>query len=224
MTGLVITGVIVGLIVLLLLSSLVLRVDITDEVRIKAGMLGIYRDLLSPEKEQKDAQKKKHKKEKKSKRSEKKSKSHKKSDQERKKPKKDFTETVYFVLDLLQAMFSPVKFILRHIRLTNLRLHISIGGEDASNTALTFAGISTAVHNTIAVLKSHIVVRIQEVDIQPDFSAQKTVQDIQFCVRLRLVIIIAGGVGILYNMAKSTFAGNRRGKNKKGKSAQPQGG
>lgn len=223
-TALLIIGGILLLIMLLLCSHLVVQVRLTKALRIKVGILGIYVTLISPEKAHKKAaakaretpkqKEKREQKERKKEQKKERKQALKASSRSKKKtfrnnriteaqtapPPKTFPETVSFVLDLIRAVLPPVGGMLRHFKLTNLDLNISVGGQDAAKTALTFVKISTAVHQTCAILATQIHVQIKQIDIRPNFCSEKIQQDISFSLNIRLIRIIVGGLVILYNV------------------------
>lgn len=216
------------LLLLLLCSHLVLKVTLTDALRLKIGMLGIYVTVLSPEKtaralkalqqespekkkkreqkEQRKADKKRQKQQRKQARkvaaqsAKRRSRKQKLADATAAPPPKSFPETVSFVLEFLRALLPPVGKMLRHLKMTNLAIYISVGGQDAAKTALSFVKMSAAVHQTCALLASQMTVEIHEIDIRPNFCSEQTQQDLSFAVKIRPIRIIIGGVGILYNV------------------------
>lgn len=207
MTALIVIGAILVFFALLFSFSVTLYVRWTDALRLKVGIFGLRFDVMSPEKDEKDALREKQSR---PKRVHAKKKS---SSQKKKKPSPDtkkevhsFSETVELVLGLIRSVFSPVTFILRHLRITDLSVWVKVGQEDADQTALTYAGIGIAVHDTVAFLKSLIPVQIKKIEIVPDFVSGETVQDVSFRVKLRLGIIIAGLLGMLFYVIKDLLS------------------
>lgn len=113
-------------------------------------------------------------------------------------PKRDFTQTVYFVLDLIRAMLPPVKELMSHLRITRLKVWISVGEEEADQTAYAYAAVNTAVYNTLALLKSLIRVKVQKIEVFADFVTGETKQAYSFRVKLRVCHLLFAAVRMLF--------------------------
>lgn len=210
-----VVGIIIAVLALLLSFSVTLYVSISDAVRIKVGMFGIKFDVKSPEHDLKAAAKEAEKlekeeqnalKKKKKKGGGKKKKTAAKSGSAGKQEEKDsFSDTVFLILNLIKSVFSPSLFVLRHTRLAGVYLDMAVGTESADKTALTYAGIGIAVSNTLAFLKSQIKVRVKHCSIRPDFTSDHITQQTHFKVKIRLGVIIWGGLGMLTNIIRSMF-------------------
>lgn len=213
MKALLIIGIIILVFAVLLSFSATLYVSITDVVRMKAGAFGLRFDIRSPERDAKLALKETERLEKKEERALKKKKRKKKKAKNGRTPAKEghpkkeeaFSDTVFLILNIIKSIFEPSKFVLRHTRLTGLCFDMSVGTDSADKTALTYAGIGIAVNNTLALLKSQIKVTVKRFSLRPDFTAEHITQDIRFKVKVRLGVIIAGGLGMLINMIKNVF-------------------
>ncbi len=113
-------------------------------------------------------------------------------------PKKDFAQTVYFALDLIKALLPPAVDLLSHLRITRLKVFISVGEEEADQTAYAYAAVNTAVYNTLAMLKSLILVKVEKIEIFADFVTGETRQFYSFRVKLRICHLLAAAVRMLF--------------------------
>lgn len=192
MTALIVIGSIILIIALLLSFSLTVYVRITDEVQIKIGAFG-YKHKLKLEEKGKTPKAKKVKKDKSK---------HKKTDKETLKKKKvtekTFGETVELVLSLIKSALKPLGNLLTHIRITNLSLYMTICGEHADETALSYGQLSAAIYNLLGHLDNLITLKIKTIDIVPDFVSDEAIYNIYFKVKIRFAVIIGAGLRILY--------------------------
>ncbi len=220
MTGLIIFLSIILFFVLLFISSITVYVNYSDELSVKIGFLGIkFYDLFSDEEKDEDEDKniisdKKtpHTKDEKSITEDEKAPS---KENEEKNPnppnptkgetlkKNDFSETVTLVLEVIKTTFPKIKNMLLKIRITAVNIDMKVGQEDAYDTAMSYSYYSMGVYQTIAVLKSNIIVKIKKISITPDFTNHEVVSNISFKVKIRLYVILFGIVGILVNIIKN---------------------
>lgn len=119
-------------------------------------------------------------------------------------PKRDFSETVYFALDLLKALLPPAEELLSHVRITRLKVFISAGMEEADQTAYAYAAANTAVYYTLSVLKSLIRVKVKKIEIFADFVTGETRQFYSFCVKLRVCHLVLAAVRMLFRFLGMT--------------------
>ena len=193
--GWIIFGCITGLFAGLLSLSLVFTVHYSDEFLVSVGVGRWKYGLLVTDEEKKIREARKAEKE-----SRKKRKTAKKASppakkkrvvQPGKKPEKgNVKETVQIVWDLIRSVSRPLPFLLKHFRLTNLEVCITVGGEDAAETALTYGKLCAVVHGSLAALKSMMCVRTKRVDIFCDFCGGETWQQIDFKLKIRLGILL----------------------------------
>lgn len=197
MTAIYVIGAVLGVLVLLLSCSLTLYVDIAEEIDIRLGIFGLrFRwDKLFHEREQKPKRRKKKPKKQ-------------KSSEEKpapKKTKKKLTDQIHMVLEIVKSVIAPTKYMLRHVRVTRICAKVTIGEEDADETAMTYAAVSTAVYDTLALLKTLIRVKVKQIDIRPDFVTGEWEYEISGKVKIRLFIILFGAVGMISNLIGNTL-------------------
>lgn len=109
-----------------------------------------------------------------------------------------FTATVKEVVALLRRCFPNAKYLLRHLRFRRVTIAINVGAQDAYTTAIRYGQIQAGVNTTLGLLAGYGAdVKLNAVCIQPDFVTGEFRQWISFRVKLRLGVIIIGGLGIL---------------------------
>lgn len=109
-----------------------------------------------------------------------------------------FTTTVKEVVALLRRCFPNAKYLLRHLRFRRVTIAINVGAQDAYTTAIRYGQVQAGVNTTLGLLAGYGAdVKLNAVCIQPDFVTGEFRQWISFRVKLRLGVIIIGGLGIL---------------------------
>ena len=109
-----------------------------------------------------------------------------------------FTATVKEIIALIRRCFPNAKYLLRHLRFRRVVIAVNVGAEDANTTAIRYGQVQAGVNTTLGLLAGYGAdIQLQAVCIKPDFITGEFRQWISFRVKLRLGVIIVGGVGIL---------------------------
>lgn len=117
---------------------------------------------------------------------------------------RDLKETVYFILKQIKAVLPPIGFLMKHLRITGLKVFMSVGGEDASHTALNYAAAGSGIYSLIAGLKSFMTVRVKKIELYADFVTGETHQDIAFKIKLRLGLILIAAFSMIIKYVANT--------------------
>ena len=117
-------------------------------------------------------------------------------------------ETVQIVLDLIRSVAKPLGDLLKKSRVTDLRLTLRVGGEDAAEIALNYGKLCGVVYGSLAALQNFIRVRVKKLDLSCDFCSEKTEQEIDFKLKVRvgsvLRALIRMGIRFLAHTYKRT--------------------
>lgn len=186
MTALWIIGGIILLIALLLLLSVTVYVKIGETVQVKIGACGL-RFTVFPSKE----------KEKKGKKPEK----PKAAVPEEKAGARSFSETAAFAVAILKAVVPGAVGLVRKIRVTRMRVFLSVGAEDADTAAVRYGQTCAGVYGVLACIDKAMTLKVKEVNVVPDFVTGEVRYDISFCAKLRIGSAAAAALGILFKLA-----------------------
>ena len=180
---------------LLLSGSATVYVSIRDEVKISVGAFGYRRAVdLAGDKPEKPKKKKK-----------KPQKQAAPPEKPREKPgKKTFGETVEFAKQMLASVLPGVKTLAGRLRLTDLRLYMTVAEDDADRTAIEYGAVSAGIYTLLGALDSTLTLKVKSVDILPDFVTGEPVYDISFKVKLRLIHILCAGAGMFVRLIGNT--------------------
>ena len=220
-----------ALIALLLLLPLSARIGYDGDVTLSAGALGIYLRILpkkrktvrlgrfSPKNYQKLLDAERRKEEKKllaaSKKAEKKRSADEaaKRDRDKRLPPAEVSDEPSMIRVLIGIAGEVLGRFFGRLRVKVLRLHITVGGSDASKTALTYGFVSQGVAYLLELIRQKTKaspVRAASVSVTPDFLAAKTTADVEIRFSLRLIDLIAVGISALLLFLKEKSAGTPR--------------
>lgn len=188
--GWIIFGCILAVLIGILCLDLTFTVHYSEAFLISVGVGPFKYGLLVTEEEKaKREAKKKQKEAKKKKPAPKKAEPGKKKKvkQPEKKPEKgNINETVQIVLDLIRSVAKPLGDLLKKSRVTDLRLTLRVGGEDAAEIALNYGKLCGVVYGSLAALQNFIRVRVKEAGSFLRLRSEKTEQEIDFKLKVRV--------------------------------------
>lgn len=192
MTALWIIGGIVLLIVLLMMVSVTVYVKIDEAVRIKVGALGIRFAVFPARKKEKPLKTKKKKKEKPAKPQ--------KPTPEKTANERSLGDTISFAVSLLQTIVPGTVKLVRKIRITRMRIFLSVGAEDADTAAVRYGQTCMGLYSLLACVDKAMTLKVKDVSVTPDFVTGGTQYDISFCAKLRIGSAVSSALGILFKL------------------------
>ncbi|MFZ2538152.1 MAG: DUF2953 domain-containing protein [Oscillospiraceae bacterium] len=184
---------------ILLAFSITIYVKITDEVSILVGAFG-YKQSIDFDKDDAEEKEKTKKKKKSSKLDDA---SKKVSD--KKANEKSLSQTLDFAITLIKSIFPNSMRMLKHIRITSLKLCMTVACEDADQTAIAYGVATASIHTLLGVLDNTFKLNIKSVDIAPDFVSGEAKYDISFKVKLRFVHMLFASIGIIVKIIVNTM-------------------
>lgn len=131
---------------------------------------------------------------------------------EEKKPKKKISlEDIFEVLKLaLDSLGKPLKKILKRTFFAHLALRISVGGEDAAKTAISFGLINIAVGNALGWLDTAFTLKKpDDINITADFQSEETKVDCYCEISLVAAAALAFVFTFIGRAIKYYFTHNR---------------
>lgn len=114
----------------------------------------------------------------------------------------DISETIEFVKQLIKSASKPVKRLISHIKVNKFTLLITVGGEDAAQTAMNYGKINWIVYTAIAVLYEAVKLDVKKIDITADFNSGKTEYELLCKVKLRLGTALCCIIWLLFRLLK----------------------
>lgn len=137
-----------------------------------------------------------------------KSQSHKKRPSKQVKEKieeKTWGETFFLIVDIIQAVVRPTKFMLRQIQITGFSLRAIIGGEEPDETAIRFGYWNAAVYGGLATLRNFFRVKCKKINIAVDFTAPETQVWAEGILKIRVFVVVFAAVRMFFNILVNTF-------------------
>ena len=202
MVGWIIFGSILLLFCILLSLSITFRVWYDDDLTITVGV-GKFRYTLLPVSDEEEKDVKKGSKAAKKGIQKEQKKANPKA--EKKIEKGDIKETVFLVLDIIKSVWLPFKDLMKRVRITALSIDITVGGEDAAETAVLYGKISAFVYGGLAALRNLMTVKVNRVTITCNFLQDHTEQTVFFKVKIRILSAIWAGLRMGWGILVNTF-------------------
>lgn len=198
---------------LILSFSLTAYVHITDHVDLSIGIFGYRRRILpmeeqeeSPEEEEKQAEAKKAGKKARKKRKKNAELAKKAKELDEESPtERTMGKTVELILMMVKSILPGTTKLLSHLRITRLRLYMTVATDEADQTAITYGAVSAGIYNLLAILDQAFTLRVKSVDVVPDFVTGEAVYDISLRAKLRLGTILGAGIGIFFKIVGNTI-------------------
>lgn len=188
--------------------SLVFKVAIKEEVVLKIGAFGFYKeiDFEAEDDEEDEETLKKAQKKKKSKTN-----AHRKKTTE-----KSFFEVIEFTLNMIKTFLPPVFDMVKKIRLVNLRICLTVVADSADKTAIKFGTTSALIYTFLGQIANLIKVKTKCISINPNFNEKKAEYDISFKIKLRFSTILRAVLRMLFKfLGKITLSNAKANSNKK---------
>lgn len=120
-----------------------------------------------------------------------------------------------FSFDLIQRIIgraSPhVKRIFKKIRLSNVAIDITVGGDDAAKVAIGYGVHCGAVHGLVTFLDSVISFKADRISVKADFGLEKSEYYAKGTIKLRLSTLLHSGIwgffAVLSELRRDSGAG-----------------
>ena len=184
MVGWIITGAILLLILILLMSRLTVIVDYDSDIFLKVKYFGLITIYQKPGKE-KSTKRKRKKKSRKDSSDEADEKSKKKK--KPKKPAPTFDELMELLRMVLDSLGKPLKKILKRISFSHLSFDAVCGGEDAAKAAINYGMMNIAFSSVLNLIDQFFTLKSpDDLHIGVDFYQEKTV--IKVYVEIRATV------------------------------------
>lgn len=106
-----------------------------------------------------------------------------------------------FIKMLLESARKPVRRLISHIRITDVKILITASGEDAAEAAINYGKINIMINSLLALLYRFVRLKIKEVKIGVDFDAGETKYDIACKVKMRLSTAIGCALWLVGRIA-----------------------
>ncbi|MCL2078086.1 MAG: DUF2953 domain-containing protein [Oscillospiraceae bacterium] len=120
-----------------------------------------------------------------------------------KKAKKNIPDIDFALIKMIVNSFArQLKKLMKKIKITELYINSIVGGSDAARAALNYGLQSAAIHSALAWLKSISSVRVEQINIQPDFMREDSDFFLHFKARIKIGTVILCALAFLIKLLK----------------------
>lgn len=182
MTGWIIFGSIVVLIVVILCIPLQVLLEYKDEAFYVMARYAFFKYKILPA----DPKKKEKREQKKLKKQQRATKKGKPLTAPAKPEKRSLPETIKMVKVILDSIHAPFNRLLKRIRLTDIAFYMKTVGENAAETAVEVGKVNAYIYGFYAYLKNFFKVQDPDILIAPDYYGEKSQTYFKMTVSLTL--------------------------------------
>ena len=118
------------------------------------------------------------------------------------KNKKGFTGAVKEVMRLISEIFSHIKWLLRFIYISKVRLSINVATPDAALTAIEYGGVCSAVYPVTAMLDGVAHIGFKEIKVNADFEGRESNFSFKARVKMQIVYLLIAAIKIYRTLKK----------------------
>lgn len=110
--------------------------------------------------------------------------------------KKGMKEGLQVIFAFLVKVLKKAKRLLKHITFHKICFHLTVGAEDAAQTALLYGEVCTALYPAFSFLDQASNVKYKEISISPDFVRPQVNPQFSCVVTTRIFFLLAAAIGI----------------------------
>lgn len=119
---------------------------------------------------------------------------------------------------LVESVKHPIKKLIKKIKITELNINSTVGGDDAAKVAINFGLQNAAIHSAVAWLDSIANVKVEKINIQADFMNEVSDFAIHCKVKIKTGTVLVCLLAFMLKIAKLNAGG---GENQKQNRATP---
>lgn len=101
------------------------------------------------------------------------------------------------------SLSTPLKRLLKATRIYGFQLQIVVGGDDAAQTAIKFGGVNMAAGSALAFLDGCFTLKEPDLNITCDFMSEETTAECVFTAKLTLIAALAFLFWLLGRLGKN---------------------
>ena len=115
-----------------------------------------------------------------------------------------FFGAVKYFSELLGVILKRLMYIIKHFKIRNFDLKLTVATDDAANTALEYGGVCCAVYPVLAFLQTNTDFKSKRIDVSTDFEKSEPSFEISLSVTSRLICFLIAAVTALIEFLKLT--------------------
>ena len=117
-----------------------------------------------------------------------------------------FHETVRLIADVAKVVKEYMNSLLiKHIVVKEMKLNLTVCGDDSADTAIKSGKISSAVYPSLGFLMSHLKVKKHDIKIIPDFINDESKASFYVCINIKPFWVINSSLYFALRMLKRLF-------------------
>ena len=110
--------------------------------------------------------------------------------------KRGFKGAVKELFSFFGSVLNPLKRFLKFIKFKNIKVSLSVAGEDAAKTAIDYGIVCSIVYPVLSLFDSILNVKYKSIDIRSDFEGKKSSFNFELSIKISLIFILIFGYKI----------------------------
>ncbi len=110
--------------------------------------------------------------------------------------KRGFKGAVKELFSFFGSVLNPLKRFLKFIKFRNIKVSLSVAGEDAAKTAIDYGMVCSIVYPVLSLFDSILNVKYKSIDIRSDFEGKKSSFNFELSIKISLIFILIFGYKI----------------------------
>lgn len=127
-----------------------------------------------------------------------------------KKPKKKLDLDLEMIMDYVRSAAPPLKRLFKKIRWYDIYVDWVVGSDDAAKTAITYGSVCAFLYPLFEWLTTYFTARVKEVNVEADFSKEESDIFAYFVLKLRLSTALACVIWLAVRVLKTYLKYNQQ--------------
>ena len=108
-----------------------------------------------------------------------------------------FADSIRYFAGLLKLLLKKIGWILKKIKVRNLKFRMAVAASDAAQTAILYGEVCSVVYPVLSMLMSVIDCKVKKIDVSADFVHSSPSFSVSFAVKakpIQLIIAVLTGL------------------------------
>lgn len=110
--------------------------------------------------------------------------------------------SIRYFSEILMLLLKKLWFVVKRLKFTRFKLHITVATDNAASTAIEYGGICSAVYPILASLQTNADFKSKEINISADFDKTESIVIASISVTTRLIYFLIVAVSAIFEFLK----------------------
>ena len=110
--------------------------------------------------------------------------------------------SIRYFSEILMLLLKKLWFVVKRLKFTRFKLHITVATDNAASTAIEYGGICSAVYPILASLQTNADFKSKEINVSADFDKTESIVIASISVTTRLIYFLIVAVSAIFEFLK----------------------